>query len=66
MSEFVYCVMEGGYPEGTPDGLFKTLEGAIRYIKTKRYSSTDSAIYRYTLDKEGYNLVLDFSGEEIK
>jgi hypothetical protein len=73
MNQQVYCVMEGGdYPEGAPYGIFATIEEAKNFIEKNVEAPLpvgwrkDSCIYRYTLGGDGYEVVLNYLGEEIK
>ena len=62
----VYCVMEGeAYPEGSPDGVFETLEDAKNYVLYKVDRPEDKSIYEYTLNRDGYEKVFDCLGRKI-
>jgi hypothetical protein len=66
MKNLVYCVMEGpGYPEGTPSGVFSTLEQAKNYINAQN-DGIGYCIYIYSLDKEGYESALNHLGDKLK
>lgn len=66
MNNLAYCVMEGkDYPEGSPMGIFSTLEQAKNYLNAKK-DGTDYCIYIYFLDKEGYESVLNHLGDKLK
>ena len=73
MSQKVYCVIEGEpYPEGSPYGIFETIEEARNFIDKIVESPLHLKwreiiyIYRYTLGGDGYEAVLNYLGEEIK
>ena len=73
MSQKVYCVMEGqDYPEGSPYGIFATIEEAKNFIDKNVESPLhlkwreETCIYRYTLGGDGYEAILNYLGEEIK
>ena len=73
MNQKVYCVIEGEpYPEGSPYGIFATIEEARSFIDKNVESPLHLKwrevmyIYRYTLGGDGYEAVLNYLGEEIK
>ena len=73
MNQKVYCVIEGEpYPEGSPYGIFATIEEARSFIDKNVESPLHLKwrevmyIYRYTLGGDGYEAVLNYLGEEMK
>ena len=73
MNQKVYCVIEGEpYPEGSPYGIFATIEEARSFIDKNVESPLHLKwrevmyIYRYTLGGDGYEAILNYLGEEIK